>query len=163
MALTITWDEYHGGGEVKSDNVTNLVFGSSDSADFTPMDYPITAGLCSYGKYVKVDFAGMAGEGVTEIQTAKIHKSAGAYVTDEVMTFDGLSVSYATPSQDSLGNSAIPTSTPGAQNLGLGGSDTGVLVADGQSDYGLFQIETSSSTPNGALNNKTITVTWDQV
>jgi len=164
MALTITWDEYNDAGENKADDITALTFGSRDDSDFTISSYPITAGDASYGKYVKVDFYDMVGEGVTEVQNTRIHKSAGAYKTDEEMTFHGLGpVTYATPSDTDLTDSAIPVALPGAQNLGLGASDTGVLVADGQSDYGRFQITTSGSTENGALNAKTITVTYDTI
>lgn len=164
MALTITWDEYNGVGETKSDSITAITLGSTDASDFTISNFPITAGDASFGKYIKVDFANMAGEGVTEVQNTRIHKSAGAYKTLEDLTFEGLGpVSYATPSEVDLADTTIPTSLPGAQNLALSGSDSGVLVADGQSDYGRFQTTTDASTENGALNAKTITVTYDTI
>lgn len=164
MALTITWDEYNGAGQSKSDSITAITLGSLDDSDFTIASYPITAGDCSFGKYIKVDFSGMVGEGVTEVQNTRIHKSAGAYKADEDLTFHGLGpVTYATPSEVDLTDTTIPISLPGSQNLGLSASDTGVLVADGQSDYGRFQITTSASTENGALNAKTITVTYDTI
>ena len=164
MALTITWDEYNGVGESKADDITAITLGSTDAADFTVATFPITAGDASFGKYIQVDFADMVGEGVTQVQNTRIHKSAGVYKTLEDMTFEGLGpVSYATPSEVDLGDSTIPITLPGSQNLALGGSDSGVLTVDGPSDYGRFQTTTDASTENGALNAKTITVTYDTI
>lgn len=165
MALTVTFDEYNGAGETKTDSITAITFGSTDAADFTVSSYPITAGQNSYGKYIKVDFAGMVGEGVTQVQNTRVHSADLANLkTGESLTFLGLGpVSYATPATASLGDSSIPGSLPGSQNLALNGSDSGVLTVDGSSNYMRFQRKTTASTPNGALNSLTITVTYDTI
>lgn len=161
MALVVTWNEYNGAGETGTNDITDIILSSTDAPDVTPADYPITAGENSYIVYLKVEFTGMASESISEIANTRIYKSAGNYVTGEGMTYDGSSVSYATPVQTASGDSAIPTSDPGSQNLDLNSSSSGVLTADGESDYFRMQIQTTVATPPGALNDKTITLLYD--
>lgn len=161
MALVVTFNEYNGVGEDNTDDITDITFGSLDDADFTVADHKITAGENSFDKYIKAEFTGMASEGITEIANAKWYKSAGAYKTGESLKMDGLSVSYATPSESDTGNDDIPTSEPGAQNVGLGGADDGVLNADGESEYIRQQRQTTGATPAGALNDLTFTLLYD--
>lgn len=161
MALVVTFNEYNGVGESKTADITDITFGSQDAADFVVADYPITAGENSYGKYVKADFAGMASEGITEIANTKFYKSAGAYKTGEAVKFLGIAVTYATPSETDTGDGDIPVSEPGSQNVGLNGSGTGVLTADGESDYIRLQRQTTGATPPAALNDLTFTLLYD--
>lgn len=163
MALVVTVNEYNTVSETKSADITDMVFGSTDASDFTPADYPITAGDNSYSKYFKYEWAGMASEGLSEIQNPRVYKSAGAYKTGEGLTYNGSSISFATPSESSTGDSAIPTSLPGSQNLDLSGSGSGVLSSDGESNYFRMQRETTGSTPAGALNTLTITLVYDVI
>jgi len=164
MALTITVDEYNGAGEVETAGISAVAFGSADTPDLTPIDNKIIAGGNSFSKYIKFAFAGMVAEGLTEINTTKVYKSLGEYKTGESVVGEGLGpVAYATPTATSTGDDAVSTSLPGAQNLALAGSDSGVLVADGSSDYWRLQRQTSAATPNGALNDLTFTLVYDTV
>jgi hypothetical protein len=161
MALVVTWNEYNTVGETKTAGISNIAFGSSDAADLIPASFPITAGENSFEKFLKAEFTGMASEGITEIANTKVYKSTGSYKTGEVVTYLGISVTYSTPSETDSGDSDIPITEPGAQNLGLSGSGTGVLTSDGESDYMRMQRETSVATPPGALNSLTITLLYD--
>ncbi len=161
MALVVTFNEYNGVGEDNTDDITDVTFGNLDDADFTPADNPITASENSFDKYIKAEFTGMAGEGISEIANTKWYKSAGNYKTGEAVKMDGLSVSYATPSESSSGDSDIPVSEPGAQNVGLNGADDGVLTVDGESEYIRMQRQTSGATPAGALNDLTFILLYD--
>ena len=161
MALVVTFNAYVGAGETETSGIARISMGAVDQAVFTEATYPIDAGDFSFTKYIKAEFVGMVSESLTEISNAKLHQSAGTLKTEETMEFDGLSVSYATPTETDAALSAIPTSLPGTQNVGLGASDTGVLTADGESDYMLFQRGTGALTPEGALNTLTFTFTYD--
>jgi len=161
MALVITWNEYNSALETKSADITDIAFGSADEADLTPANNKITAGDNSFEKFLKAEFTGMASEGITEIANTKVYKSAGNYKTAEALKCLGIAVSYSTPSESDSGDSDIPVSEPGSQNLGLNGSGTGVLGADGESDYMRMQRQTGATTPPGALNTLTITLLYD--
>lgn len=162
MAFVVTFNNYREVAETKTADIVRISMGATDiTAVFTEATYPIDHGDFSFTKYVKVDFAGMASESITQIANAKFHKSAGTYATEETLGFDGLSVSYATPTETDASLAAIPITLPGTQNVGLGGSDTGVLTADGESDYMLLQRGTGVNTPEGALDTFTLTFTYD--
>lgn len=161
MTLVVTWNEYNGALETETTDITDLAFGSADEADLTPADNKITASENSFEKFFKAEFTGMAGEGITEIANTKVYKSAGNYKTAEALKFLGIAVSYSTPSEDDTGDGDIPVTEPSSQNLGLNGSGTGVLTADGESDYMRMQRQTGVSTPPGALNSLTITLLYD--
>lgn len=164
MALTITVDEYNGAGEVKTAGISAVAFGSADTPDLTPVDNQIKAGTNSFSKYIKFTFADFVGEGITEVNTTKVYKSVGEYKTGESVVGEGLGpVSFATPTATDTADSAIDTTLPAAQNLALAGSDTGVLAADGSSDYWRLQRQTTVGTPNGALNDLTFSLIYDTV
>ena len=163
MALVVTVNEYNTVSETKTADITDIAFASIDDADQTPATYPITAGDNSFSKYLKFEWTGMASEGLSQIQNPRVYKSAGAYKTGEGLTYNGSSITFATPSESSTGDSAIPTSLPGSQNLDLSGSGSGVLTSDGESNYCRMQRTTTGSTPAGALNTLTITIVYDVI
>lgn len=161
MALVVTVNEYNSVGESETSDITDIVFSNVDTPDVVPADNPITAGENSFIIYLKYEFTGMASEGITEIANTRVYKSSGNYKTGEGVTYDGSSVSYATPVDTTSGDSAIPVTDPGSQNLWLSGSGSGVLSADGESDYCRMQRQTTGATPPGALNDLTITLLYD--
>lgn len=163
MALVVTVNEYNTVSETESSGITDIAFVSTDDADQTPATYPITASENSFSKYLKFEWTGMASESLSEIQNPRVYKSAGAYKTGEGVTYNGSSVTFATPSETGTGDSAIPVTLPGSQNLDLSGSGSGVLSADGESNYCRMQRQTTGSTPAGALNDLTITIVYDVI
>ena len=165
MALVVTYDESNGVGEDLTVGISNVAFGNSDAADLVPANNKIIAGDNSFSKYFKMVFTGMASESLTEITTPKIWKSAGAYKTGEGVDYVGddggiAGLTYATPSESATGDSSIPIAEPGSRNLALANSTTGVLTVDGKSDYMRMQRVTISSTPAGALNNLTFSMSY---
>lgn len=165
MALVVTFDESNGAGEDLTVGISDVAFGNADAADLLPVNNKITAANNSFGKYIKMVFTGMASEGLTEITTPKIWKSSGAYKTGEGVDYVGddggtAGLAYATPSESATGDSSIPIAEPGSRNLALNNSTTGVLTVDGKSDYMRFQRVTTGSTPAGALNSLTFSMSY---
>jgi hypothetical protein len=163
MTANFYWDEYNGAGETKTANISNLNFGSVDSPNLVPADYPIKASENSYGKYIKGAFSGS----FTRVENFKLWKSAGNYVTGESCQFSG-SVSYAQPAATDYGDPTVPTSEPGSPNVGISGDVDGHIdgpADDGNSkdtDYMRFQLLTTGSTPSGPVNQKTFTFQYDE-
>lgn len=160
MAITVTWDEYNGQAETKTASVSNVVFGSTDDNDFDPMKFPIRADAPSFVKYIKATFVGIIAE---TISLTKFYISQGAMKTGETLKGTGLGpIAYAVPTQTAGEDSALPTSSPGSQNVALGGSDTGTLVADGSTDYIRLQRTVAAGTPTGALMPVVLTLEWTE-
>jgi len=173
MAVTVTWIEWNG-SDTPGNNVgtaaSNLNLGNTDARDLTPASYPIAAGSLSYHKNIKLNVSGS----YTKISNGKVYKSAGDYVTEEVITFSGSKV-WVAPATADTADPDIPTSLPGDNNVILsGGTTDGTLPRNGESesspgyysgsrsDLVNFQLETTSNTPAGAVNTKTISFTYDR-
>lgn len=196
MAVTVYWVEWITGespGSTAHDtnwsvgnahtitSVSNINLGNSSARDITPSASPIAAGSNSFTKIFALQFSGT----FTQINNAKIWKSDGNYVTDEVLQFSG-NIAYAVPATADAGDAAIPTSQPGVNNVGLsfadltGGAGVGAPATgrklpesgDTSLDGGYysgsrscllrFQLTTSESTPAGPVNQKTISLTYDR-
>lgn len=163
MVATFAWVEANGVGEDES-TPTNINFGSTDATDLVALTYPITAGNNSYEKYIKVKFT----DTFSVIDNIQFWKSAGAYVTGEGIDWDGEIVlaSYAQPvaTTSSVATTVMPTADPGTANVSIAGSLSGTItVAGNTSDYIVMQLQTTGSTPAGAVNTKTFTLQYDEV
>jgi len=176
MSVVVSWKEYNGSqtpGSSFGSTATNLNLGNTDAANLTPASYPIAAGSNSYAKYLRLRFSGS----YTQISNLKLYKSAGNYVTGETMQFSGsVSKTAAAPDADDAGWPAIATSLPGSANIGIRGLTTHTIPYSGQptsspgyysgsikdTDTIGFQLKTTASTPAGAVNQKTISLTYDR-
>jgi len=165
MATYFEWSESNGAGEVVTDDVANLNFGSIDAAELVPLSYPILAGNNSFAKYIRGKFFADTGETPT-ISNIKFWKSSGAYKTGEEIVA-AANVAYATPSASDTGDSAIPTvegsalsinSYEGQSTIEIGESDV-----SGYTGYIRLQLQTSGSTPAGAANQKEFTIQYDSI
>lgn len=178
MAVTVYWVEFNGsdgGSSQGSALVQTINFGSADVADMAPANYPIAAGSNSFAKYIKVHFSGS----FTQISNARLWKSDGVYKAGEVIKFSGNYAKASAPSATALpaidGNAVpdIPTTSPADPNICLPNLTTDILEqVDYESTPGYasgaytsmmaFQLQTTSSTPAGAVNQKTISLTYDR-
>ena len=171
MALTVTWIEWHGSdapGTTNGEAATNINLGNSDTVDLTPATYPVKVGEYSYFKQGKFNWSGS----MEQVDNVRVYKSAGDYVTEEQIEFSG-GIVVSTPSISSQGWAAIPTSEPGSANVILPDLTTDILlqsvhestpgyVSGARSGLVGFQLETTSNTPTGATNQKTISVVYDK-
>ena len=161
MAAVFTWKESNLVGEVVS-TAAKLDFGSVDDHDLNTTTYPITKNTNSFTKYIRGLFTGSW----TTISNIKFWKSAGAYVTGEDI-HAAANATYATPTATGMGGSTIPTTegTALALNSAEGDAtiDYGESGVSGYTGYVKLQLQTTASTPSGAVNQKTFCLQYDEV
>lgn len=160
MVATFGWVEYLSNA-TDTATPTNLNLGSTLAANLAPSTYPITAGTYSYEKWVKANFSGS----FTRIDNIQFWKSAGAYVTGEVINWTGQQTAYAVPTESASADAtgAVPTADPGTANVSIGGSLSGSLTATGSSDFIILQASVTTAASAGAVNQKTFTLQYDEV
>lgn len=183
MAATIILSESNGAGEVVTDNISNINFGSNDSPNLTPATYPIVIGLNSYVKFLRIKLSALGGSNTIDV--LKVYKSAGSYVTGEDILSNAndlagayFRTTYSAPTRTPASAvneciSTIMTSLPVSANLSIsaagtandGNADTpaGTLtVAGTYSQYWTLINRSSGATPAGAGNQKTFTYQWNE-
>jgi len=157
MPATFQYSESNLVGQVVTDGISNLNFGSNDSVNIVASTYPITAGQNSFAKYIRAKFSGS----FTTIANMLFWKSLGEYVASELCKA-GANVAYATPSQTATGDATIPTTEGSALAIqAADGSDT--IVAPGYTKYIRLQLQTGTGTPSGAVAQKTFCFQYDEV
>jgi hypothetical protein len=167
-AATVYFSESNGAGEVVTDNISNLNFGSADSPSLVAASNPIIIGEFSYEKFLRVKVASLGTS--TTIKDLRFYKSSGTYVTGESIICNlGQStiVSYSQPNQSGShfpsGQGILyPTSLPGSANVAISGAYAGVFSSPGYSNYWLSLLETTNSTPAGSVNQKVFTLQYDE-
>lgn len=139
---------------------TNLNFGSTNAANLNTALYPIVAGSYSYEKVFKLHFAGT----FTSVSDVKLYKSSGSNVTGEVINYTGQVTTWSTPTNSASDDAdiAIPTSEPSSANVSIGGSLSGSLTAEGDTDFIVLQGSYSTNTSAGAVTQKTLTFAWTE-
>jgi hypothetical protein len=159
MAAIVEFSEANGVGETVTDDIANINFGDSDSAELVPGTYPVICGANSYEKYIKVKFS----DSFTEISNMKLWQSDGDLVTGEVIKADEVTA-YATPVKTTSTEAitAVPTEVGSAIEVhSAAGADT--ISAPGYTRYVCLQTQTTGSTPAGAGNQKTFTFQYDEM
>lgn len=161
MVATFGWVEYLGNA-TSTATPTNLNLGSTLAANLAPSTYPITAGTYSYDKWIRGHWSGT----FTRIENLKFWMSGtGPYVTGETINWTGLATQYATPTnaQSDQAQTAMPTAEPGSANVSIGGTTTGSLTSEGDSDFMVIQASITTAASAGAVNQKTFTLQYDEV
>lgn len=159
MSATFIFSESNAAGEVVTDDISTLNFGSNDSADLTPATYPIVAGQNSFEKYIRAKFS----DSFTEISNMLFWKSSGAYKTGESVKA-AANQTYTQPvsSTSSKATDDIPTSQGTA--LAIQAADgSSEITAPGYTKYIVLQLQTTSSTPAGSVNTKSFTYQFDEI
>jgi len=168
MAATVEFSETNGdvGAPSTHDAIANMNYGSNDSYEVVPATYPITAGTNSFTKYWRLHVTNMGGSNT--INNLQFWKSAGAYVASEgiqcsLRTAGYSAPAYATPTQVTYTDQVMPVANPGAANLGIGGSTGGsITTAPSYSDYVKSQLQTGAGSPPGNVNQKTLSLQYDE-
>jgi len=148
---------------------TNLNLGSDNSTDLAPSTYPITAGTYSYSKWLQGHWSGS----FTRIENLQfwMSSSGSGYVPGEHLLCSATTTGYAgtnvymtpTTSADAKAVNAMPTADPTTANIGFGGSLTGSLTAEGDSDFIVVQASIESSADAGATQEKQMRLQYDEV
>jgi hypothetical protein len=160
MVATFGWVEYLSNA-TDTATPTNLNLGSTLAANLAPSTYPITAGTYSYEKWVKANFSGS----FTRIDNVQFWKSAGAYVTGEVINWTGQETAFNQPTESASADATttVPVADPGTANVSIGGALAGSLTATGNSDFIILQATVTTAASAGAVNQKTFTLQYDEV
>jgi hypothetical protein len=162
MSATHEFSESNGAGEVETPPITNINFGSNDSANLNTTTYPIIRGRASYEKYIKCKFTGT----FTEISNILFYKSLGTLFTGEEIKA-AANVAYSTPSQTANGDSDVPITQGTALTLqSAEGAATIIYGATGVSGYTKYirlQLRSTIATTLGAANQKTFTMLFDEI
>jgi len=164
MVAVFNWREYLTNATATA-TPTNLNLGSTIAANLAPSTYPITAGTYSYEKWVKAVYTGS----FTRIDNIQYWKSAGTYVTGEIINWTGQQTAYAVPTSSASGyaTAAVPTSDPGTANVSinatLSGSITSSTEGSNCSDFVILQATITTAASAGATNTKTFTLQYDEV
>lgn len=160
MAASVSFSETNGAGAVVTDSISNINFGSNDSANIVTASYPIIVGNNSYEKYIRAKFGGT----FTEISNVKFYKSAGAYVTGEgIDAIANQTYTQPVSTTSVVATDAIPTVVGSALSIQSTEGDTSKFTTPGYSKYIVMQLQTTGSTPAGAGNTKTLTLVYDEI
>ena len=165
MAATVRINEYNGAGATETAGITNCNMGSADSVNLDPVANSIVAGANSYEKWQKFEVTAMGGS--SKIDNLRVWRSGAlganaTHLTNARTSSYGGAASFTTPtaSSSAVATQTMPSSDPGATNLGIGGSLSGSLAATGKSDYLVHQIQTTGSATAGSTS--TMTYQYDE-
>lgn len=177
MAATVVLAETNGpaAGSSETLDISNVNFGSTDAAELTPGSFPITAQADghSYEKWLRLYVSSLGTS--TQIDNLKIWLSnlGGGWKTGEGMSTNLRESGYSADSYPTAGpvqtnspdaDQAMPESEPSGPNAGIAGSLSGnITSAPAYSDWIVFQLDVTASTPAGAVNQKTFTFQWDEM
>jgi len=153
MAATFEWSESNTVSETVTNGIANANFGSIDATGITPSANPIAAGANSFEKWLRGRFSGV----YTSVTNLRFWKSAGALVTGETIKA-AIDAAFATPVDTS---SIVATvDVPITEGTALTPASPG--VSPDFSGYITCQLQTTVSTPPGAVNTKTFTLKYDE-
>lgn len=154
MSATIQVNEYNTVSETKTANITNTNMGNDDSANLDPVAYPVTPGNNTFEKYQTLEVTAMGGS--SKIDKIKIWRTgalggSAVHVTNARET-SYVEKSFATPvaTDSTQATQTMPTSEPTGANLGIGGALDGSLVAVGETDLLIHQIQTDAGDTAGS-------------
>jgi len=153
MSATFRWSESNTVSETVTDTLSNVNFGNADSPNLTPASNPIAAGQNSFEKWVRGKFSGA----FTSIANLRFWKSAGSYVTGESIKA-AVNATFGTPVSTT---SAVATvAVPVTEGTAL--VPTAPVTNPDYSGYITMQLQTTVSTPPGAVNQKMMTLKYDE-
>lgn len=162
MPASFIFSESNGVGETPT-TATNLNFGSNDSPNLNVTTYPITRNTNSFEKYLRAYFSGT----YTEISSLKFWKSLGAYGAGETIKA-ATNKTYVQPvaTTSTVATSDVPIVVGSALTLQSAEGAATITKGSGVSGYSKYlvlQMQTTNSTPAGAVAQKTFVLQYDEV
>lgn len=171
MAAAVEIDEVNGTAPgTRTHNISNSNYGNIDGVNLVAANNPLTPGSNSYQKWQQWHVTAMGGS--AKVKNLKFfadqapnanashlfngHTTQGTYDSSK-------KTAYETPDQTSGETpNAVPTTAPGSANIGIGGTLTGEITADGSfSDFLLHMITTTGSAVAGRT--LTLTMRYDEI
>ena len=165
MAATVQINEYNDVGEVKEANITNSNMGDVDDPNLDPVANPVIPGENTYEKYQTLEVTAMGGS--SAIDNLKVWRTGALGGSAVHMTnariADYAEKSYVQPikTDSTQADQAMPTSEPVSADLGIGGDLAGSLIAAGESDLLIHQIQTDAGDVAGSTS--TMNFQYDEV
>jgi len=152
---SVEWSESNLAGPTVTDGISNINFGSNESANIVVATYPITTGTNSYHKAIRFHCSNMGTS--NKLDNFQFWKSAGTLMTEETLVWL-MQVAYVRPVTTSLGATGCPTADPGSSNV----TPAAGLSAVGYSDYIHLQVKSTTNTEAGNANQLTFTLQYDE-
>lgn len=177
MGVTAVLAETNGasGSSTQTLDLSNVNFGSVDSAELVPADNPLTAGADkhSFEKWLRLYVSDMGTSSQLDNVKMWLSDNGSGWELEEGMSTNLITSGYSAKSYPSGGpvetdspdaSVAMPESEPLSANVGIAGSLGGILTtAPNYSDWIVLQLDVGVTTPAGAVQAKTITIQWDEM
>jgi hypothetical protein len=154
-AATVEIDENNGASAgTLTHGITNSNMSPTDEVNTDPVAHPVVPGANTMEKYQKIHVSNIGTSSkIDNLQVWRTGALGGAAVHKcnlKTSAYGG-APTYAQPvTTASSYSEAMPTSDPGAVNLGIGGALAGALTAAGSSDYLVHQIQTNAADTAGS-------------
>ncbi len=177
MGATVVLAETNGpsGSPTETLDISNVNFGSVAQAELDPATYPLTAQADghSFEKWLRLYVSSLGGS--SQLDNIKIWLSSlgGGWKTGEGMSANLRESGYSEASYPSAGpietdsvdaDQVMPEAEPSGPNLGIGGVLSGQITSTpAYSDWAVLQLDVTASTPAGSVNQKTITIQFDEM
>lgn len=153
MAAVTRINERNGAGEVVSNAIANLNFGSVDASELVVNDNPIAVGENSFEKVFSLEVTDI--NDVSVVRTIKVWRN-GALGANASLKTSARETGYVAPTYtqptdaDSAYTEDMPASEPAGANVGIGGSLAGELTGAGETDLIYAQLQTEAGATAGA-------------
>ena len=176
MSATVVLAEQNGpsASAVETLDIANVNMGSDDSAELVPATYPIVAMADGHAfeKWLRLYVSAMGGSTVIDNIKVWLSGLGGGWKTGESMSTNCRTSGYSAASypvggpvntDSAVATQTMPEAEPSGPNAGIGGTLAGTITAaPNYSDWMVFQLNVTASTPAGALNQKTFSVQYDE-
>ena len=173
MPATIEISETNTSSATATDGVSNLNMGSVDSPNLDPVTYVIASPGNAYEKWERVYITSLGG--ATQVDNIRIYLSdvGTGFAQGESMVTNLITSGYVQASYPAGGpintvstvaTRSMPTTIPSSSNIGIGGSLAGAFTtAPNYSDYFVLQEQIQANVPSGALQQKVLSIVWDEM
>jgi len=176
MAATVVITETNGPQASSTETVdpSNINMGSVDDAELVPATYPITAKTDGHAfeKWLRMYVSAMGGSSIIDNLKIWLSSLGGGWKTGEGMSTNLRESGYVQATYPTAGpvetnspdaGQVMPETEPSGPNLGISGSLGGQITSSpAYSDWAVLQLDVTSSTPAGSVNQKTITFQYDE-
>lgn len=162
---TVTIAESNGATPTITNSVTNINMGSTDAVNLDYTNNPIVASDYSFEKWIRIYLAATGTS--NKIDNFQVWMTPApvvtgiTYMSNVTTTGPGGTGTYATPTNgvSSIATLTMKIADPTSNNLG---PSAGLSTAGSHSQYAVFQLGTTGSSPPGNLPQKTFHFQYDE-
>lgn len=174
MAATVVIEERNETAPgIPSLDPANLNMGSSDASALTPGSAPITAQADghAYEKWLRLQVSNLGGSTIVDNFKIWISNLGGGWAVGEGMSTNLRTTGYVATTayvdpvetDSTVATQAMPESEPSGPNLGIASSLSGQITTyPAYTDFAVLQLDVTELTPAGSVNQKTVTVQYDE-